>query len=270
VRRAWLIAAGGGVRVGARAGGRMIDVAPTLAALVGVAAPADAQGRTLVEALDVDARTAAALEADDGARIARATEAAVVGLRGLRIDETRRRVLRSLALLGGLFLIFVYLRRAGRPARFGLLVGLASLVCTAGVWAVWYGRLSFSADRDTSHLAVGSGVLATGAALIAFAPAFWAAARGTLTPGPACTVSLAALLGASPIALAVFAYAGAFAPRVTCEPGWLAMLPLVTYCALAPVIFLGALLITTSSIAASTREMLAALALSSGRGSRRT
>src|SRR5262249_22174046 len=54
VVRSFLYASGPGVRAGARvAGARMIDLAPTLAALTGTRAPAQAEGRTLTELLDI-------------------------------------------------------------------------------------------------------------------------------------------------------------------------------------------------------------------------
>jgi arylsulfatase A-like enzyme len=49
-----LLIAGAGVRVGAvPRDARLVDVAPTIAALLGARPPADAQGRALAESLNV-------------------------------------------------------------------------------------------------------------------------------------------------------------------------------------------------------------------------
>ncbi len=49
-----LVLAGRGVRSGIRSESRQVDVAPTIAALLGLPLPGAAQGRVLVEALDLD------------------------------------------------------------------------------------------------------------------------------------------------------------------------------------------------------------------------
>jgi hypothetical protein len=67
-----LVLAGAGVKKGATLdGARLADVAPTVAALLGLPAPGHALGRTLTAALDVDAAEADALTAADDARIHR-------------------------------------------------------------------------------------------------------------------------------------------------------------------------------------------------------
>lgn len=66
-----LVLAGAGVERGARVlGARLIDVAPTIAALLGVAAPGHASGRALVEALHIPAARAEAIAASDARRVA--------------------------------------------------------------------------------------------------------------------------------------------------------------------------------------------------------
>lgn len=67
-----LIVAGAGVRPGATiSDAHLIDIAPTVCALLGLPAPSQAQGRVLVEALDVAPGVALALAAADQARRAR-------------------------------------------------------------------------------------------------------------------------------------------------------------------------------------------------------
>jgi hypothetical protein len=89
-----LVMAGAGVRTAAvvRAP-RLVDIAPTIAALLGAPAPGHGVGRTLVEALDLDADTAAAITAADHARIARNREvaAAEAQLARAETDATRAR-----------------------------------------------------------------------------------------------------------------------------------------------------------------------------------
>jgi hypothetical protein len=72
VMRVPLVMAGRGIRAGAALDHpRLIDIAPTVAALLGVPAPGHGLGRTLVEALAVDADRGAALAAADRRRVAR-------------------------------------------------------------------------------------------------------------------------------------------------------------------------------------------------------
>jgi hypothetical protein len=57
--------AGRGVRPGTHGEARQVDIAPTIAALLGLPVPGAAEGRLLVEALDLDERTRAALVAEE-------------------------------------------------------------------------------------------------------------------------------------------------------------------------------------------------------------
>ncbi len=100
-----LVMAGAGVRAGAAVGeAYLMDVAPTAAALLGLPAPGHALGRTLVEALDIDAAAAARIMAADQQRIAR-NQALVDRVKAEsrpRIEKTRRR---RVALVAGLSLL---------------------------------------------------------------------------------------------------------------------------------------------------------------------
>jgi hypothetical protein len=81
VSRVPLVLAGAGVAPGAIARDpQLIDVAPTVAALLGVPAPGHAEGRALVELLRLDAAAAARRAAADAAR-GRATAAAIAAAR---------------------------------------------------------------------------------------------------------------------------------------------------------------------------------------------
>jgi hypothetical protein len=70
-----LIMAGAGIRRGAMVrNARLIDISPTVAALLGVAPPGHGMGRTLIEALELDAAAAAAIVSSDRTRASRNLE----------------------------------------------------------------------------------------------------------------------------------------------------------------------------------------------------
>ncbi|RMH41928.1 MAG: hypothetical protein D6689_09770 [Deltaproteobacteria bacterium] len=106
-----LVLAGAGIRPGALIREpRLIDIAPTVAALLGVPAPGHGFGRTLVEALAVDAGAADALRRADDARIRRnraVVDAAIRRARARRdASRTRRLALVFVAVAaGGLALV---------------------------------------------------------------------------------------------------------------------------------------------------------------------
>ncbi len=122
-----LIMAGAGVRRGAIVrDAQLIDVAPTIAALLGVPAPGHGLGRTLVEALDIDEKTEATFEADDAARVDRNRQIvrADVDLARARVDANRAR--RISLVVSGLAVAVVFLVLG---ARWGaLLIDLRVLV----------------------------------------------------------------------------------------------------------------------------------------------
>jgi hypothetical protein len=234
-RHAWMIVSGAGAWPGAvvpRA--RPIDVAPTLAALLGVGAPANAQGRTLVEVLAVDAQTRAALTSADRARIARAERAAGEGRRRQLAGMGRGRMARA----AGLFLVVVFcfwaVRRSWRHLRAGAVVGLWSLGLGVAIYFVVCRRISFSAARDTTTLLITTLLIGTTAAVCAFARSLWRVSRGYLSRAEACAVGVGGVVGSGLFAALVFVYAGAFTPRIECEPGWVAAGPLIGYALFAP------------------------------------
>lgn len=112
-----LVAAGRGVRPGGRVDrARLIDVAPTVAALLGMPAPGHGLGRTLTELLDTPAPVTAALAQVDGARLAR-TESVVAASRRTSLGRVlARRGLRLFA-AGAVAVVLVagalWLRRRG-------------------------------------------------------------------------------------------------------------------------------------------------------------
>ena len=243
-RHAFMIVSGAGARPGAvvpRA--RPVDVAPTLAALLGVGAPANAQGRTLGESLAVDAETRVALTSADGARIERAERAAAQGRGRQLVGAGGRRMARAAGLF--LFMLFLVglpilglrgaaLRSSWRHLGAGVVIGLCSLGLGVAAYFVVCGRISFSAARDTGTLLVTTGLIGTAAAVCAFARPLWRVARRQLSRAEACAVGVGGVVGSGPLAALAFVYAGAFTPRVECEPGWVAAGPLIAYALFAP------------------------------------
>ena len=114
-----LVMAGAGVRAGAAIGeAYLIDVAPTAAALLGLPAPGHALGRTLVEALDIDAAAGQRIAAADQQRIAR-NQALIEREKAAaepRIEKTRRQRVALVVVLSGLAVLLLLLAR-----RFGAL-----------------------------------------------------------------------------------------------------------------------------------------------------
>ena len=244
MRRSFFVAGGPAIAARARGDGmRMIDVAPTLAAMLGVAAPASAQGRAWLDALALPAPARAALAAADDARGGHATAAAAAARAPLRSAEQRARLLRLAGCVAVLAAVALAVRRARHAARLGLACGAAALTLTAAAFAVRFGAPSFSADRTSERLAYATALIAAAACAVAFAPAFVAIVRRRLSAAHAAAAALGATAGAAPAAMVAFVIAGASAPRLACEPGWLAALPLVAYVALVPALLAAALLV---------------------------
>ena len=106
-----------------------------------------------------------------------------------------------------------------------------------------FGAPSFSANRTSERLAYATALIAAVACVVGFAPAFVAIVRRRLSAAHAAAAALCATAGAAPAAIVAFVIAGASAPRLACEPGWLAALPLVAYVALVPALLAAALLV---------------------------
>jgi len=103
-----LILAGAGIRTGATPSEpRLIDIAPTVAALLGVPAPGHGLGRTLAEVLQLDAAARAQRQAADATRILMTTR--TVELEEARADAAvlEHRALRIAIVVGGALLATV-------------------------------------------------------------------------------------------------------------------------------------------------------------------
>ena len=222
VSESFLAAAGPEVEPGAQvAGARAVDVGPTLAAWLGVAPPAQASGRALVTLLRAAPEVRSALAAAEDRRQARVA-AATAGARAAADQvQTRGRLLRVVPALAGLAAMVWLARRRWR----GFLRGLLGLGATMGSFLVIFGPVSFSAARKAI-------VWGAGLALLAFAAAALALAVG-VRRREGVLGAAAAVAGFAPPALAAFVHSGLCAPRLDCEPGWLAAGPAFAYLTLA-------------------------------------
>ena len=243
-------AAGARIRAGVDIGyGRSIDVAPTLAALLDVAAPAQASGRTLMKTLDLPATALATLAGADQDRLARVARATAVHRGELARAETIARTLRGAAILALLLLALLVLARSRASLHWWQAwAALRGLVATGGAIAATiliYGPVSFSAARRAVLWAGGMGLasfLATMTTLLL--PAILRSGKPRRLHLPTPAEIGAVVIGCAPPAVAAFVYAGLFASRLTCEPGWVAAGPMFAYLAFGGATFAGTLVAT--------------------------
>jgi hypothetical protein len=244
VTGAFLIAAGAGVRAGAQVPqARMADVAPTLSALLGVPAPAHAEGRALVELLDLPTATAGALADTDARRRADASAAADRGRAPLAAAERRGQLIRAGALLLLTTGATILLRRLGPRAWRGCARGAAATVLVAGVFALRGDDLvSFSDFRSLRDLVTETGLASLVVAMLALRGPFGETIAGRLAPPDAARLAAGAAIGAAPLAAAALAQIGLFAPRLTCRPDWLVAWPTIALTVSAPFLLMAGLL----------------------------
>jgi hypothetical protein len=184
VREVPLIMAGAGVRPGAALGdAELIDIAPTVAALLGLPAPGHGVGRTLTAAVLHDEEIAERLSAKDDLRIVRNRTIAELGAEQGRVRRANKRVLRLAAvtvfLVAGVMCL-VAARRLG-ALHFDwrvLLVAVPAFPLAYYALVDLFGqRYSLSAVRDQSdlmRLLFRFGL----ASIVVYVLASWAALRG--------------------------------------------------------------------------------------------
>ncbi len=176
-----LIMAGAGVKAGADvADARLIDIAPTVAALLGVPAPGHGLGRTLTETLQLDASAAAERRADDAVRLAanlstlaRARAAADDDVRAHREERVGSVVLGVLLAIA--FAIVAVKRRVMRLDWRVLLVSVPAffVVYYATIGAVGQG-FSPSLVPAQGHIAVTMAQYGIAAMIVQLAASLWA------------------------------------------------------------------------------------------------
>lgn len=140
-----LVLAGAGIRPGATAvEAKLVDVAPTVAALLGIPAPGHGRGRTLVEVLDVTPAQRDALLAADAQRIGHLDPIlAAIDRNDVEHHRSSRtiRIPIAIAALGGLVAITVVLARRQRIRIDG------PVILAASVFAALFYGLVFGFDR---------------------------------------------------------------------------------------------------------------------------
>lgn len=165
VRMVPLVLAGAGVEPGTAVyDGRLIDVAPTVAALLGIPAPGHGLGRTLAELLTLDRATAAARAAADRTRVGinqRIVELAEVSADG---DVLEHRAMRIALVVGGALigsaLAVLLIRR--RVLRFDV---RAILVSVPAFFVVYTGLIALVGQRFSPSFLPAQGNLASTLAL---------------------------------------------------------------------------------------------------------
>jgi hypothetical protein len=155
-----LIATGSGIKQGANAtDARLIDIAPTIAALLGMPAPGHGLGRTLVEILDEDPASATARRMTDQQRMA-VTGAIVAGAEArAAVDVLENRALRIGLVVGGAILAIglatILFKR--RVLRFDV---RAMLVSVPAFFVVYYALIGAVGQRFSPSLLPAQGHLA--------------------------------------------------------------------------------------------------------------
>jgi len=232
-----LVAVGAGIRPGQYDPAEMIDLGPTLSALLGLAAPAGSRGRPLSDLLALP--PASRLQLDQAATLRRADVESFLATR-MRNEAARaagRRRLR-LGLLLGVLIGLAFALRGVRPGVRGLGCGVAYLGVFLLASSLAGARLSLSCARSEPAvvLTLGAATLCAGMIYLLLARRS-RRARGAAT-GPVPELLSAAVLAATPWLLALGVVGTEPGPLLP-SPAWTAMglwagIPLICFvpCAL--------------------------------------
>lgn len=235
-----LVLAGAGVRPGATLlDARLIDVAPTVAALLGLPAPAQAFGRVLTEALELDPAAADAVRAADEARLAALVPIAEDAVRDRRAVAVRARRAAAFGVgLGVLLAGGVWLARRGtvRIDRRVLLIAVPAFPLTFYSLLVVFESF-LSPSMLPAKASIASKLLRYGAvAALIHLVAAWGALAGRVPPCERLAAAAGLVLVGLAVAVAPAGLAWALAePTLAVDlPGPdLLMLPPVTYAAVS-------------------------------------
>jgi hypothetical protein len=155
-----LIAAGAGIRPGATpVDAHLIDIAPTVATLLGIPAPGHGLGHTLVEILELDAAQAAARNAADALRQAVTRRIVSRAEDNAEIDVLENRALRVGLVVGGaaIAIAFASLLIRRRVLRLDLRVLLVSV---PAFFVVYYALIGAVGQRFSPSMLPAKGDLA--------------------------------------------------------------------------------------------------------------
>jgi Type I phosphodiesterase / nucleotide pyrophosphatase len=235
-----LVLAGAGIRPGARAHDPgLVDVAPTVAALLGLPGPGHAEGRALVELLQLPPDAAARRAALDDAR-ARALGAVADAARaGTTAPDPVRLVELAAALAAAAALSLVLRRRGAIALGPGALCGVLAVPITLlAIVVITRGRISPSYVPALARTLV-LGAVGAMAAVAVQVLASWRIVRRAPDPlAAACGVALVGLVTAHTTALLLRAWFSP--PHLDLPPPfWMVMVPTMDLaaatCALATI-----------------------------------
>ncbi len=155
-----LIAAGAGIRAGAwPVDARLIDIAPTVSALLGIPAPGHGLGRTLVEILQLNTQANTARHVSDMTRLIVTQGVVERAEAAARVDVIENRALRILLVIGGAAaaLAFGLLLIRRRVLRLDIRVLLVSV---PAFFVVYYALIGAVGQRFSPSLLPAQGHLA--------------------------------------------------------------------------------------------------------------
>jgi len=223
-----LIAAGAGIAAGHHVdGARLIDISPTIAALLGVSAPGHALGRTLTEILrDHDATNLDDRDWDRAVHMQAVIDAAVDADADV---VARHRMYRGLAVIAGAILAIAFGVRARRRGWIAvdrrIAIGIVPIVASFGVsLLVVAGSLSPSLIPTRGDIVTRAVAFAIAMVAIQLGVTGWLLRGRAGRLADACGLAWVALVTAAIVGGAAWA---AFPPPYTTMPGpvWLVAIP---------------------------------------------
>ncbi len=155
-----LVAAGAGIRRGSDpVEARLIDIAPTVSALLGIPAPGHGLGRTLVEILDLDPQSTSARNVADTQRLIVTQRVVAMAEANAEVDVLENRALRILLVAGGAVaaIVFATILIRRRVLRLDARVLLVSV---PAFFVVYYGLIGAVGQRFSPSMLPAQGHLA--------------------------------------------------------------------------------------------------------------
>jgi hypothetical protein len=141
--------------------------------------------------------------------------------------------------------------RPGRWSAHGALAGLLSLCLAAGAYVALVGAVSLSAYRRFALLLLQTGAIGAAFGLV-LVTASWLISR-RWGAAAARSFQFAAVLGASPLASAMFVQHGVFADRLSVAPAWSVALPPLAHAGFGATALVLLVALVTQTVPASVR-----------------